>query len=88
MVSAARLLAITSAATLFALTGGGIAQAITDTIFQYKIPKTGYFSISPESLAPENADGGKVCINSVRPTQGNGVCVVTGVVLLSGRAPA
>lgn len=87
-LSPARLFAIVCySAAILALLSGRIANAVTDTIFQYKTPKTGYFTISPEALAPENSDGAKVYLNApnlVRPTFGNAVCMVSGVNLPNG----
>lgn len=54
-ISAARLCTLLCcSAAVFALSYGGIAHAITDTIFQYKTPKTGYFSIAPLALTPSS----------------------------------
>lgn len=88
VMSAARVCAMLWTATaIAALASADAANAVTDTIFQYKTPKTGYFSVSPEALAPENSDGAKVYLNApnlVRPTFGAAVCMVTGVNLPNG----
>ena len=44
-----------SAAALFALSYGGIAHAITDTLFRYSTPKAGYLSLGPMSFAPADS---------------------------------
>jgi hypothetical protein len=88
-VSAVRAFAIcSSAAAMLALSCGGIAHAITDTIFQYKTPKTGYFSISPMAFAPEQAGYVNAFIidapASVSPTPEHGICMVAGLNLPDG----
>src|SRR4026209_1767524 len=34
--------------------GGGRAQAVTDTVFQYSSAKTGWLTINPTELTPES----------------------------------
>lgn len=91
MTSSARITGIAfgaSAAIVGALLVSGTAQAVTDTVFQYSAAKTGYYSISPMSLAFAG-DGGNadkaffIQTNSVvRPTYGG--CFLTGVNLPQG----
>ena len=73
---------------VFALRGP--ALAINDTVFHYQTPKTGWFSIGPGAMAPENntaasnywiksVDVGKAILFA--PT---GVCFTSGVSLPNG----
>jgi hypothetical protein len=79
----------------FLLAGGGVgvlflsgaANAITDTIFKYSTPKTGYYSLSPLHFAP--GDGGSA--NSYETpwpqylrTFGSNACFNTGLNLPQG----
>jgi hypothetical protein len=49
-----RMIAVVTAGGLLAAFAlSGVAQAVTDTIFKYTTPKTGYLAISPVAFAPE-----------------------------------
>ena len=51
-----RTVIATAAGTLLAaLLLNGVAQAVTDTIFKYSKPKTGYYSISTLDMIPSNS---------------------------------
>jgi hypothetical protein len=65
---------------------GGTAQAITDTIFKYSAPKTGYFTIDSMAMGPD----GDVAANDFNISWGVGLttssnsCFNTGVNLPTG----
>jgi len=50
-----RVALVTIGGLLAALSLGGVAQAVTDTIFRYTTVKTGYFGIDAMALAPQNS---------------------------------
>jgi hypothetical protein len=78
-----RIVGIALVATTAAI---GTAQAITDTIFQYSSPKTGYLTISPAALSP-TADGVDYIIGfsgGVHLQTNSLQCFVTGVNLPHG----
>src|SRR3954447_6275749 len=59
----------------------GAAHAITDTVFKYSTPKTGYLTLDPMAFAPDNSnDAGHYFVS-----WGNGMttdlttCVNTGI---------
>jgi hypothetical protein len=65
---------------------GGTAQAITDTIFKYSAPKTGYFTIDAMAMAP---NGGSSAAEfgiawDAGLTTGNNHCFNAGVNLPNG----
>jgi hypothetical protein len=51
-----RLAVAAAGGLLVALSLSGVAQAVTDTIFQYTAAKTGYFAIHPMAMVPDGAD--------------------------------
>ena len=53
-----RLALLAGGGLLAALSLSGVAQAVTDTIFQYTAPKTGYSSISVMAMAPGSTSSG------------------------------
>jgi hypothetical protein len=66
----------------------GTAQAITDTVFQYSPPKTGYFGLSPMAFAPADSTTAN-SYNNVAPnsvTAGAGGCFSAAVNLPQGAA--
>ena len=66
-----------------ALSLSGIAQAITDTSFRYSTEQTGYFSISPMAMAPNDdtaANNFAINRNAGAGVQTDGfICMDTGV---------
>jgi hypothetical protein len=55
----ARHVAAAAAGGIFAaLSFSGIAQAITDTVFKYTVPKTGYYSIDRTAMYPGSTNSG------------------------------
>jgi hypothetical protein len=75
--------AFSAGSALTALILGGAAHAVTDTLFKYSTPKTGYFSIHPMALSPAN----HTATYSIGFTDGvlNGTgCFSTGVNLPNG----
>lgn len=69
------------AGILFALSFGGLARAITDTVFHYSTPQTGYYSISPMALVPNSGSTGYSTTEQSIFTSPTGTygCFVTGV---------
>jgi hypothetical protein len=70
------------AAAIAALFLSGKAQAITDTVFKYSAPKTGWYTIHPSAMAPQHLnqpfdyyighENGELTVNNIR-------CFQTGV---------
>lgn len=88
-ISPARLCALLCcSAAVFAFSWGGIAHAITDTIFQYKTPKTGYFTIAPMALTPSSTENaanyGLQSDFATALLANDGVCLVAGLNLPDG----
>ena len=50
-----RIAAGLAAGAIAGLFLSGAAQAITDTVFRYSAPKTGYYSIHPAAMAPQKS---------------------------------
>jgi hypothetical protein len=76
------------AGSLLALVSiGGAAQAITDTIFKYSAPKTGYFTIDAMAMAPDgtsSADDFSITWATGLFTSTNGPCFNSGINLPNG----
>ena len=51
-----RLAVAAAGGLLVALSLSGVAQAVTDKIFQYTTAKTGYFAIHPMAMVPDGAE--------------------------------
>jgi hypothetical protein len=67
---------------LFVLSFGGLARAITDTVFRYATPQTGHYSISPMALAPTAGGNTDYSIteHAIAPSPANTFgCFVTGL---------
>jgi hypothetical protein len=73
------------AAGLFALSFGGLARAITDTVFQYTKAKTGYVSVGPMAFAPgDNSTANNYDIHHPDYIIAGDSCFVAGVSLPQG----
>jgi hypothetical protein len=74
------------AGSLVAVVAGmGSAGAVTDIIFKYKTPKTGYFTVGPMSLIPDSAGAtGDYVSNYAAGTFTGQGCFNTGVNLPNG----
>lgn len=74
---------VSAAAALLALSYGGVAHAITESIFRYNNPKTGYFSIGPMALAPDSdVSATRYTVNSplsAFPSAAGVTCFVSGI---------
>ena len=72
---------------LVALSFGGVAQAITDSVFRYDMPKTGFYTIDAIAMAPDSsptaASYGNIAGNGLGGSQGTR-CFNTGVNLPQG----
>jgi hypothetical protein len=72
---APRARAIGLAAAALSLSFGGAAQAITDTIFKYSTPKTGYLTLMPAAFTPRSLDFNYSLSNGyLRATTANITC--------------
>jgi hypothetical protein len=85
--SLAYRLALAPSALLPALWFCGAAHAVTDTVFKYSTPKTGYYSIDHMALSPDRTASGasytRLNIDSGLTT-GQEACFVAGVHLPHG----
>jgi hypothetical protein len=77
-----------AAGVVIALSFSSVAQAITDTIFRYSSPKTGYYMIDRMAMSPQDttAAGASFSIDAGDGglTAGTQACFVTGVNLPQG----
>jgi hypothetical protein len=75
-----------AAVALAVVAAVGTAQAITDTVFKYSTPKTGFFTIDAMALAPDNS--GALYFNDwddgLEASAGNTACFNAGVNLPNG----
>jgi hypothetical protein len=76
-----------AAAALAVVAAVGTAQAITDTVFKYSTPKTGFFTIDAMALAPDGSNSlnfSNTWLSGLSPAAGNVRCFNAGVNLPNG----
>ena len=66
-----------------ALSFGGVAKAITDSVFRYDTPKTGYYTVGSAAMVPKDTTAGENYSNSASDggliVLGQQRCFVTGI---------
>jgi hypothetical protein len=87
LVGYPRSAAAGAAVALAVVAAVGTAQAITDTVFKYSTPKTGFFTIDAMALAPDgdvNLHFFNTWDDGLRPAANNDRCFNAGVNLPNG----
>jgi hypothetical protein len=75
----------TAAGVVLVLAAGGLARAITEPVFKYPTPRTGYFSIHPVAMTPTAPGiGDDYSIGRTEISTNKDVCFITGVNLPHG----